>query len=61
MFSNRSGQRKEVLCCGNTRTGAVDAMDCNLQLSPGQFNGLMLRGTPEYVQYISKEVLARLN
>ena len=24
-------------------------------------SGLMLRGTPEYVQYISKEVLARLN
>ena len=36
MFSNRSGQRKEVLCCGNTRTRAADAMDCNL--SPGQFN-----------------------
>lgn len=56
-FSISSGQRKYVLCRGNVRTRAVYAIDCSL-CSP-QFS--LLPVTPEYVQFFSKEVLARLN
>ena len=45
------------MCCGNVRTRAEYAMASD-GLWPVACTGYMLRCTPEYVQFISKEVLA---